>query len=369
MFNPESDEERGNSETWRGSGHMKDKERDDVEMENESESDGEREREEEREEKTEGEESRTESARELSGEAEVEKWRDEMERNGDGGSLADDEEEDDDEDQKTRIMAAAAFTPLVTIVCPASKQLDLNESNCSEQPEEKGLEHEEEPQTHVYQHLHHLPEWTRAKENAERRCGCCGEIVKLSVGLLAAAAMFPLLVWAGFELLPFDTPPVSSAPFRLVYTLHCAFFATLPIVLGVLVQGVSRFKFGALKPLFDGTRAMRDIVVHGNYVRDSLHLYLLYFIQLAVMATYVRQDMLKLVPLLTIIFVFGRLIYWVCVVFRSSVRSLGFGLSFLPVLVLLGANLYFVCSSVGPEAVFDVAPPTTAPPPKPRWWG
>lgn len=79
--------------------------------------------------------------------------------------------------------------------------------------------------------------------------------------------------------------------------------------------------------------------------------------------------MLRLVPLLTVIFVFGRLIYWVCVAFGSSVRALGFSLSFLPLLVLLGANLYFIGSGIGKEAVFDVAPPTTAPPPKPRWWG
>lgn len=64
-----------------------------------------------------------------------------------------------------------------------------------------------------------------------------------------------------------------------------------------------------------------------------------------------------------------RLIYWVCVALGSSVRALGFTLSFLPLLVLLGANLYFIGSVRGQEAVFDVAPPTTAPPPKPRWWG
>lgn len=64
-----------------------------------------------------------------------------------------------------------------------------------------------------------------------------------------------------------------------------------------------------------------------------------------------------------------RLIYWVCVVFGSSVRALGFTLSFLPLLVLLGANLYFIGSVTGQEAVFHVTPPTTAPPPKQRWWG
>lgn len=65
-----------------------------------------------------------------------------------------------------------------------------------------------------------------------------------------------------------------------------------------------------------------------------------------------------------------RLIYWLCLaVGSSSIRALGFGLSFFPILVMLGANLYYVCSSVGQEGVFDVAPPTTAPPPRQRWWG
>lgn len=74
---------------------------------------------------------------------------------------------------------------------------------------------------------------------------------------------------------------------------------------------------------------------------------------------------LKLLYVLLIL----RLIYWVSVAFGSSVRGLGFTLSFLPLLVLLGANLYFIGSVRGQEAVFDVAPPTTAPPPKQRWWG
>ncbi|XP_055076929.1 uncharacterized protein tmem79a isoform X2 [Misgurnus anguillicaudatus] len=138
---------------------------------------------------------------------------------------------------------------------------------------------------------------------------------------------------------------------------------------GVLVQGVSRLKFGTLKPLFDGILRNREVGVHSYYVRESLHLYLLYFMQLAVMATYAQQEVLKLVPMLTIIFVFGRLIYWVCAVFGSSVRAFGFGLSFLPLLPLLGANIYFICSAEGQEVMFDVAPPTTAPPPKQRWWG
>lgn len=36
---------------------------------------------------------------------------------------------------------------------------------------------------------------------------------------------------------------------------------------------------------------------------------------------------------------------------------------------MLGVNLYYVCSSMGQSAVFDVAPPTTAPPAARNWWG
>lgn len=64
-----------------------------------------------------------------------------------------------------------------------------------------------------------------------------------------------------------------------------------------------------------------------------------------------------------------RLIYWLCLFLDSnSFRAFGFSLSFLPILVMLGVNLYYVCSSMGQDAVFDVAPPTTPPSAPRRWW-
>ena len=86
---------------------------------------------------------------------------------------------------------------------------------------------------------------------------------------------------------------------------------SLPVVVlgwcaGVLVQGAARLRFGELKPLYEGTLESREVAAHGHYVNDSLSLYLFYFLQLSVMATYLNQDHLKLVPLLTIIFAIGR---------------------------------------------------------------
>ncbi|KAB5515553.1 hypothetical protein PHYPO_G00249190 [Pangasianodon hypophthalmus] len=313
------------------------------------------------EERTTGLESRTESERQL--DVGQERWRDD----GDG-SLADDEDEDDDDDDDDGHRMSFVFTPLVKIVrktaeipkeCHDIRADDVRADDVRADDVRADDVRANDVNTHM----------ENTKQSPRARCVCCGEMMSSFAFLLAGVVMFPLLVWGGHDLLPLELPAVRSAPSRLVYTLRCALFATFPIILGVLVHGVSRLKFSSLNPLFKGKHVNRHTLVHMTYVQDSLRLFLLFFVQLAVMSTYIHHEALKLVPLLTIVFVFGRLIYWPSVCFGSSVRVLGFSLSFLPVLALLGFNLYFICSSTGEGVVFDVAPPTTPPPPKARWWG
>ena len=82
----------------------------------------------------------------------------------------------------------------------------------------------------------------------------CGVKLLLVLSTVAAALLFPLLVWGGFELLPFEPPLLGSAPLRVVYTLRCSFFAIIPILLGTFpVCGASIFMrnqcdFTKLKP-------------------------------------------------------------------------------------------------------------------------
>lgn len=288
-------------------------------------------------------------------------------------SLADGEEEEEEEDaddnNKESVnwmpeKAALVFTPQVNIVNQCER-----ESVPGENTQYDDNMYEKEPRVASAVDVHQYSEWFE-EDNDYIYCGsCCGEKLKLCFAMVAALVLFPLLVWGGYALLPFDTPELKSAPLRLVYTLRCAFFATMPIVLGVVVQGVARLRFGELKPLYQGSLESKEVEAHGHYVNDSLSLYLFYFLQLSVMATYLNQDLLKLVPLLTIIFSIGRLIYWVCLSLGSSVRALGFGFSFFPILVMLGVNLYYIFSSAGQGSVFDMEPPTKEPPPMPRWWG
>lgn len=60
----------------------------------------------------------------------------------------------------------------------------------------------------------------------------CGKKLKVCLAMVASGILFPLLVWGGYALLPFDPPPVLGTALRVVYTLRCSFFATIPILLG-----------------------------------------------------------------------------------------------------------------------------------------
>uniref|UniRef100_A0A7N8XWE8 Transmembrane protein 79b n=1 Tax=Mastacembelus armatus TaxID=205130 RepID=A0A7N8XWE8_9TELE len=209
------------------------------------------------------------------------------------------------------------------------------------------------------------------------RCGCPSrDVLKVGVSLMMSALLFPFLVWGGFVFLPFDAPLMDGAPLRLVYTLRCSVFAAVPIILGWLVLGVTRIRSGALRPLFDDEvkeAEHHEVTVHRRFISDSASLFLMYFLQLVVMAMYLSQQNLKLVPLLTVIFAFGRLVYWVAAAFGSSIRGFGFGLSFLPSLTMMVANIYFIFTLEAAGSIFSLPSPPeeelTLPAGKQRFWG
>lgn len=74
----------------------------------------------------------------------------------------------------------------------------------------------------------------------------------------------------------------------------------------MVVLGGARLRYGTMAPLYVTTLVHREVAVHRHYVNESLTLFLFFFLQLAVMATYISNDLVKLVPLLSIVFVFGR---------------------------------------------------------------
>lgn len=183
-----------------------------------------------------------------------------------------------------------------------------------------------------------------------RSCGGCGghEGLRAVASVAAALVLFPCLLYGAYAFLPFDAPRLPTMSSRLVYTLRCGVFATFPIVLGLLVYGLSLLCFSALRPFGE---PRREVEIHRQYVAQSVQLFILYFFNLAVLSTYLPQDTLKLLPLLTGLFAISRLIYWLTFAVGRSFRGFGYGLTFLPLLSMLVWNLYYMFV-VEPERMF-----------------
>lgn len=265
--------------------------------------------------------------------------------------------------------AARVFSPSITILRSTSQQEAAE--HWRDQEEEARSPFLGSHGTHGTPLEEYYQDWPDTHRSHCCNCGCCNrDALKLGASMFTSALIFPLLVWGGYVFLPFDAPLLDSAPLRLVYTLRCSVFAVIPIVLGMLVLGVSRLWYRSLKPRFEGEKEVKQVAVHQRYVEDSISLFLLYFLQLTVMAAYLNQDLLKLIPLLTIVFAFGRLLYWVAAACGSSLRGVGFGFSFLPMLVMLVANIYFIFLSESAGSIFAPnIPDPPVPSNKQRFWG
>ena len=65
------------------------------------------------------------------------------------------------------------------------------------------------------------------------------------------------------------------------------------------------------------------------------------------------------------------LVYWLAASLGSSIRGFGFGLSFLPSLTMLVANIYFIFTMEAAGSIFaqEVETHQDPPPTKQRFWG
>uniref|UniRef100_A0A8C6NA86 Uncharacterized protein n=1 Tax=Melopsittacus undulatus TaxID=13146 RepID=A0A8C6NA86_MELUD len=180
---------------------------------------------------------------------------------------------------------------------------------------------------------------------------CGGGHLKAVASVLGALVLCPCFVYGAYVFLPFDAPLLPTISTRLVFTLRCAAFATVPIVLGMLVSGISRLCSSALEPFGE---LRREVEIHSTFVAQSGHLFMLYFFNMAVLATYLPQELLKLIPLLTGLFAISRLLYWLAYAMGRPFRVFGFSLSFLPLVAMLLWNLYSMVV-LEPENLLAVA--------------
>ncbi|XP_069784229.1 transmembrane protein 79-like [Narcine bancroftii] len=199
------------------------------------------------------------------------------------------------------------------------------------------------------------------------RC-CSSSHLKAVSSVFVALLFIPWIIYGLYMFVPIESPPCPDLTSRITYTLRCNIIAISPVLLGVVMGSLSRLCSTAIDPLDTNVRA---VLIHQRYVGNSIEQFTIYFINMAVMATYLHQEHLKIIPILCGLFAVARLLYWITAGLSSAYRGFGFGLTFFPTLAMLAYNCYCIYE-LGLDHYFippESGGPTRAPAPRLRWWG
>lgn len=122
-------------------------------------------------------------------------------------------------------------------------------------------------------------------------------------GIGVVIAFFVLYVFV-----PMPVPPLPRMIDRLVYTLRLQSFSVLTLIGGILLVSLQRYFTIAIDPI--NGRGEHHVAVSTRYVTNTVEQYIVNFIGQMILTTYLPEKQMKVIPILVIIFVFGRISFY-----------------------------------------------------------
>lgn len=176
-------------------------------------------------------------------------------------------------------------------------------------------------------------------------CKCCqGARVPAFLSILGSLLCAVAVMYALYFHVPLKPPRFTDVSSRMVFTLCCCAVASVPILLAMLVGALCQFCSGSLELSEAWPPSRRS--VQQLFISSSLELLLLYGLNLLIMAALLPNEHLMMVPVMAVMFVLGRLVYWVSLNVCSPWRGFGSGLTMFPLLASVALNLFLMYNTL-----------------------
>lgn len=137
-------------------------------------------------------------------------------------------------------------------------------------------------------------------------------------------------------------PPVPPGIDRAALALRNVALPALTLAAGVLRVSRGRFRSGAIDPL--AGRESPSLVIHGRYVENTTQQLVLLVIATFGLAYDLPADKLALLPAMAVVFVVGRVSFWMGYLRAPVLRAPGMAMTFMttiiPTIYLAGRALY-----------------------------
>ena len=147
--------------------------------------------------------------------------------------------------------------------------------------------------------------------------------------MLVANWIFSIAFFLGMKLVWHWQPEDWGIADRIALVLKDAVFALLPGVIGICIVAAQR-----LNPQHVGRARCpsrtRPLDINNRFILNTFEQFTAYFVANAGLAMYCPPEEARSLPLLTMLFVMGRILFWIGYHRNPYLRAFGFGITFYP---------------------------------------
>lgn len=165
---------------------------------------------------------------------------------------------------------------------------------------------------------------------------------KVLAGMAAATVFSAAFFEVVFRMTAFDlTPPGGiDISVRLEYALKCEVFAALCLLAGIAMIANRRF---FIADAIEGG-STPAIEIDQRYLQNTLEQLVLAIVAHLALVTIVAPESIRAVAILVMLFVIGRVTFWIGYHISGAARAFGFATTFYPTVAVYAFVMYRIVS-------------------------
>lgn len=157
-------------------------------------------------------------------------------------------------------------------------------------------------------------------------------------GMVLGTAIVGSFFYLFYFIYPFPVPVVSETIDKFFFALEWNILPVAMLVFGFMIVAMQRFFSDAIDPI-SGIES-ESLMINCRYVDNTLQQAFVFLVVSLLLSLRLEGEMMKIIPLLSISFVLGRLLFWIGYHVNPLLRAPGMFINELVNYIPLGYIIY-----------------------------
>ena len=156
--------------------------------------------------------------------------------------------------------------------------------------------------------------------------------------ILSAIATSGATFYYAYNNVPIDTSGLKTNADKQAFAMQWLFLSGLSMLTGVAGVLHVRGNSSAMDPIEGNSEHLVEIP--NRILRNTTEQFIIHAIGLLTLTTYLTPEGMKAIPILVVIFVLGRIFFWLGYHIKAMYRAFGFAMTFAPSVAVVIFCLY-----------------------------